>query len=89
MPEHIEKIVKTYQFREEDDKKYSRRVTMAEIEKNGYNLNISRYVSTASEEEIVDLKEVQKNLDETEITIRIAKDRHNQFLKELGLPELP
>jgi len=89
LPEHIDKIVKTYQFREEDEKKYSRRVSMAEIEKNGYNLNISRYVSTALEEEIVDLKEVKKNLDETEVTIKAAKDRHNQFLKELGLPELP
>ena len=31
---------------------------MNEIEKNGFNLNISRYVSTAAEEEIIDLSEV-------------------------------
>lgn len=89
LQEHIDKIIQTYQYREENDKKYSRRVSMDEIEKNGYNLNIARYVSTALEEEIIDLAEVKKNLDETEITIRTAKDKHNLFLKELGLPELP
>ena len=36
---------------------------MDEIEENGYNLNISRYVSTAEEEEIIDLKTVKTELD--------------------------
>jgi type I restriction-modification system DNA methylase subunit len=50
--EHIAKIIETYQFRKEEAR-YSRRVDMAEIEKNDFNLNISRYVSTAvSEAEI-------------------------------------
>jgi len=85
---HIDKIIKTYQYREENDKKYSRRVSMKEIKKNGYNLNISRYVSIAAEEEIVDLAEVKHSLDKIETDIKTAKTRHNQFLKELGLPEL-
>lgn len=89
LPEHIDKIVETYQYRKEDDKKYSRRVSMEEIEKNKFNLNISRYVSTAAEEEIVDLADVKKSLDTIEDTISKAKAKHNQFLKELGLPELP
>lgn len=88
LPEHIDKIVDTYQFRKEEDKKYSRRVSMEEIEKNGFNLNISRYVSTAAEEEIIDLADVKKNLDSIEKSISVAKAKHNQFLKELGLPEL-
>jgi type I restriction enzyme M protein len=49
-PNDIEKIVNTYKNRTEEDR-YSRRVSMEEIEKNGYNLNISRYVSTAVAEE--------------------------------------
>lgn len=89
LPKHIDKIVDTYQYRKEDDKKYSRRVSMEEIEKNGYNLNISRYVNTAIEEEIIDLADVRKKLDDTESGIAKAKAKHNQFLKELGLPELP
>ncbi|MDR2579822.1 MAG: type I restriction-modification system subunit M [Fibromonadaceae bacterium] len=86
---HIDRIVDTYQYRKEEDKKYSRRVSMEEIEKNGYNLNISRYVSTAVEEEIVDLLKVRKNLNKIETDIKNAKTKHNQFLKKLGLPELP
>ncbi|MBT2653233.1 type I restriction-modification system subunit M [Oceanobacillus sp. ISL-73] len=89
LPEHINKIIETYQYRKEDDKKYSRRVSMEEIEKNKFNLNISRYVSTAAEEEIVDLADVKKSLDTIEETISKARAKHNQFLKELGLPELP
>ncbi len=86
--DHIKKIVETYQFRKEDDKKYSRRVSMEEIEKNEYNLNISRYVSTAKEEEPIDLADVKQNLDAIEESIAKAKKKHNEFLKELGLPEL-
>src|SRR5882724_6316891 len=46
---HIEKIIQTYQFRKEEER-YSRRVDMKKIEEEGYNLNISRYVSTAQQE---------------------------------------
>ena len=45
LPEHIDKILDTYQFRREEER-YARRVPMAEIESNGYNLDISRYIST-------------------------------------------
>ncbi|MWV44044.1 type I restriction-modification system subunit M [Paenibacillus sp. HJL G12] len=88
LPEHIDNIVETYQYRKESDKKYSRRVPMEEIEKNSYNLNISRYVSTAPEEEIIDLAEVKMDLDRIEYDINEAKEKHNRFLRELGLPEL-
>ena len=89
LPEHIDRIVETYQFRKEDDKQYSRRVSMDEIEKNGYNLNITRYVSTAPEEKIIDMNEVMKELKEVEEEIKQAKDIHNMFLDELGLERLP
>jgi len=88
LPEHIDKIVETYQYRKEDDKKYSRCVSMEEIEKNDFNLNIARYVSTAKEEEIIDINKVKKDLDEIEEKIKNSKSIHNQFLKELGLKEL-
>ena len=87
LPEHIQKIVDTYKDRKKEDR-YSRKVTMAEIEKNEYNLNISRYVSTSLEEEIIDLKEVNKKIVELDKTIYTAKETHNQFLKELGLPPI-
>jgi len=88
LPEHIEKILNTYKNRTEADR-YSRRVSMEEIEKNNYNLNISRYVSTATEEEEVDLGAVHQQLQTLEETVVTAKNKHNAFLKELGLPPLP
>ena len=82
--EHIEKIVKTYQSREDEDR-YSRKVSMEEIEKNDYNLNISRYVNTAKSEEIVNLQTVQKALVDIEKKAAEAAEIHNRFLEELGL----
>ena len=87
LDEHINKIVETYQNRTEENR-YSRMVFMDEIEKNGFNLNISRYVSTAEEEEIIDLKAVKNELDDLERQIAQAKEKHNVFLRELGLEEL-
>lgn len=83
-PNDIRKIVETYQFRTEEER-YSRRVSMAEIEKNGYNLNISRYVSTVVEEEKIDLGKVNRDLADINRKIAEATARHNAFLKELGL----
>lgn len=86
--EHIARIIKTYQFRSEEAR-YSRRVEMAEIEKNDFNLNISRYISTAVGEAEIDLDEKHQELVEIEKAIAAAKEKHNGFLKELGLKPLP
>jgi len=83
-PEDINKIVETYQFRREENR-YSRKVYMREIKDNGYNLNISRYVNMSKEEEKIDLAEVHRQLVATEEKIEAARQKHNDFLKELGL----
>lgn len=83
-PEDINKIVKTYQFRREENR-YSRKVYMQEIKDNGYNLNISRYVNLSKEEEKIDLVEVHRQLVATEKKIESARQKHNEFLKDLGL----
>jgi type I restriction enzyme M protein len=88
LSENIEKIVNTYRERPEKIERYVRRVSMNEIEKNEYNLNISRYVSTSIDEEIIDLKEVNRKLVELDKDITKARETHNQFLKELGLPPI-
>ncbi|RLC14998.1 MAG: type I restriction-modification system subunit M [Deltaproteobacteria bacterium] len=88
LPGHIKKIVDTYQYRKEK-KRYSRCVSIEEIEKNDYNLNISRYVSTARPEKIIKLDEVNTKLIELEKEITMSKNKHNEYLKELGLPLLP
>ena len=87
LPENIEKIVDTYKDRKEEIR-YSRRVSMDEIIKNEFNLNISRYVSTSLDEEIIDLKVVNKKLVDLDKDITKARETHNKFLKELGLPPI-
>jgi len=87
--EHIDKIVTTYRDRPEKIDRYARRVSMAEIEKEGYNLNISRYISTAQAEPEIDLAATHTTLTTLDGKIRDATARHNAFLKELGLPALP
>ena len=85
----IEKIIDTYQFRKEEER-YSRRVPMEEIEEeNSYNLNISRYVSTAMPEEEIDLGAVNSDLVALEKKVVAATNKHNGFLKDLGLSPLP
>lgn len=86
--EHIKKIVDTYKYRKEEAR-YSKRVEMAAIEENSYNLNISRYVSTAKPQPEIDLKATHEELVKVEKEIQAAKEKHNEFLKELGLPPLP
>jgi type I restriction enzyme M protein len=86
--EHIARIVSTYQNRDEQER-YSRRVAMKEIVENDYNLNISRYISTAEAEKDIDLKAVHADLEAIELKIDEAKKCHNVFLVELGLAPLP
>ncbi len=88
LDEHIEKIVSTYQFRREEPR-YSRRVPLEEIAGHDFNLNISRYISTAVAEKEIDLSAVHDELVSLERTIKAATEKHNEFLKELGLPLLP
>ncbi|MDO9633602.1 MAG: type I restriction-modification system subunit M [Paludibacter sp.] len=87
-PNDIRKIVETYQYRPDNIERYARRVSMEEIEKNGYNLNISRYVSTSLDEIQIDLKTVNNKLTAINESIQTNTDKHNEFLKELGLPPI-
>jgi len=96
LPEHIDKILDTYQYRKEVKEELdnglifvSRRVSMDEIEENGFNLNISRYVSTAKPEPEVDLQQVHDEIVNLTHDISKAMERHNEFLVELGQPKLP
>jgi type I restriction enzyme M protein len=81
---NINNIVETYQYRKEEER-YSRRVSIDEIEKNGYNLNISRYVSTSENEVQINLIDVNKKLTLINESIKENTDKHNEYLKELGL----
>lgn len=85
--EDVDLIVETYQNRLEINR-YSRPVSLSEIKENDFNLNITRYVNLSKEEKQIDLLEVNKQLQAIEKEIKQARDRHNEFLKELGLPPI-
>ena len=87
--EHIKKIIDTYQQRPESVERYARCVEMEKIKENKYNLNISRYVSTAKPEVPVDLSATHEELVEVEKQIQELTAEHNAFLRELGLSPLP
>lgn len=82
--DNIDKIVQTYKYRKTEER-YSRCVSLQEIEKNDYNLNISRYVSTAQYESIINLDEVNDALKNAEHDIKKYTNEHNEYLKALGL----
>ena len=82
--DHINKIVETYRTRNEEVR-FSRRVSLKEIAENDYNLNITRYVSLAQEEEQIDLAANHAKLTAIERSIRDSRDKLNVYLKELGL----
>ncbi len=84
---NISRIIETYKYRRESER-YARKVSIDEIEANGYNLNISRYVSTSIEETKIDLKVVNEQLTAINESIKMSADKHNEFLKELGLPTI-
>ncbi|MCF1753178.1 type I restriction-modification system subunit M [Mariniradius sediminis] len=84
----IQKIIETYKYRPDHVERYARRVSMDEIETNGYNLNISRYVSTSEDEVQINLKEVNTKLVSINELIAEKTKEHNAFLRELGLDEI-
>jgi len=86
--ENKRRIIDTYQHRTEAPR-YSRRVSLEEIAKNDFNLNISRYISTATAEEEIDLATTHDELVMIEKSVRESTAKHNAFLQELGLPKLP
>lgn len=67
-----------------DVEKYARVVSLDEIEKNDFNLNISRYVETADAAEKVDVAHALAKLRELEKKRGEAEARMNGYLKELG-----
>ena len=87
--EHIAKIIDTYRQRPDSIDRYARRIGMDEIEANDFNLNISRYVSTAVPEVEINLSATHQDLVEIEKQIQEATAKHNAFLEELGLSTLP
>ena len=82
--EDIEKIIKTYQERKQEDK-YSYVAKLKEIEENEYNLNIPRYVDTFEEEEEIDIERVAKEIKEIDQEMLGVDEKVKGFCEDLGI----
>ena len=67
-----------------DVDKYARVVGPEEIEKNDFNLNISRYVEATEAAERVEVAHALQKLRELERKRGEAEARMNEYLRELG-----
>jgi type I restriction enzyme M protein len=85
-PEDMEHIVSTYKSFDTVDK-YSFRATFDEIKENEFNLNIPRYVDTFEEEEPIDIKAVQIEIDQLEKDLVVVRKEMDGYLNELGFSE--
>jgi type I restriction enzyme M protein len=84
-PSDVHRIVDTYRKRE-TIAKYSYVADLAEIEENGYNLNIPRYVDTFEEEEPIDLAVVSAGLKAIEESLSDSESQIAAFCEELSIP---
>lgn len=83
-PEHIDKIVDAV-LKRQDVEKFAHLASFEEIQTNGFNLNIPRYVDHSEEEEEVDISATLAELtrlsqQETEINVALSK-----YFQELGI----
>lgn len=81
--EDIEKIITTFDNFESLEK-YSEIIDLKTIEENDFNLNISRYVDTTEEEEIIDIDLVLQDIREIQMNIVDNQEKLNGYLEELG-----
>lgn len=69
--------------RYEDEVGFARVATLTEIERNGWNLNIGRYVDSGEAEVEIDLEDALQQLKTAEEARSLAQERMNAFLKGL------
>ncbi len=84
LPEHIEKIVSTYQKRENVDK-YAYVASLQEVKENDFNLNIPRYVDTFEPEADIDIEAVASNLHTLAVESEQTDQKLGGFCHELGI----
>ncbi len=65
--------------------KYAYVADFDEIKENDFNLNIPRYVDTFEEEEEIDIRAVQEEIDSLDTELAQVQEQMQGYLEELGL----
>lgn len=79
----IKKIIKTYTKQKEIDK-YSHNATLKEIQKNNYNLNISRYIDTFETKKPINIKEVNQELNNVKKELKKVNQEYEKYLEKFN-----
>ena len=79
---NIENILKIFENRE-DVQYVARLVSNKEIEENNYNLSVSTYVEKEDTREVIDIKELNKQLDEIVKRENILRDEISKIIAEI------
>ena len=79
---NIDGIVEEFRNRK-DVEYFSRYVDVSEIEENNYNLSVSTYVEKEDTREVIDIKVLNKELEETVKKIDALRSSINEIVKEL------
>lgn len=82
--EDIAKIVRTYKAYK-DVEKYASRVSRDVITENDFNLNIPRYVDVFDEEEEIDVKKTQQDIERIEKELTLVQKEMVTCLRDLGI----
>lgn len=80
--ENIENILKIFENRK-DVQYVARLVSNKEIEENNYNLSVSTYVEKEDTREVIDIKELNKQLDEIVKRENILRDEISKIIAEI------
>ncbi|MDP2193933.1 MAG: type I restriction-modification system subunit M [Alphaproteobacteria bacterium] len=82
LDDHMEKIIKAYEKREEIEK-YAHLASYDELKENDFNLNIPRYVDTFEEEKEIDIQAVQQEINKLEAELAEVRSKMANLLKEV------
>lgn len=82
--EDVKKILQGYKKRKTIDK-YAYLASYEEIKENDFNLNITRYIDTFVEEEIIDIRLTQKTIASIEVQLSEVKKKMETYLGELRI----
>lgn len=83
--EDVDLIINTYRSRKTIDK-YSHIATLNEIEDNNFNLNISRYIDTFIEEDIININIVSQEIRKIDNELQAINAEIASFCAELNIP---
>ena len=84
LPEHINKIVDTYQNRTTQDK-FSYVAKLDEVRENEYNLNIPRYVDTFEDEEVIDINTIANEIKALDVNLKKNQQTIADFCNQLNI----